>query len=368
MTGKICCLALALFAPAIAALAAAPGMQPLSNERFRLIHADKLFLSNLDQENVLELFGNVHFFYGQTEFFSNRAMIYDTQKIARLIGSVRVSNDTLMVTADSIAYYRIPNLLNMGGNVVITEQKDKDRVFNRITCDRGSYDKANEVITSAGRVTGYSETEKARAKCNFAYWDRKNGYGYLIEQPELWSEGQDTLYVRSEKMEFFDTDHRIIATFNVLAKSKDYSATSDFLLYFLNEDKAIFQGKPNFSSDYADASATEFHLYFSERKLNRAELKDSCLVWFAQEKGNAKTNWVKAKYIAMEIENDYLQEFEAESEVTYFYNQAKQEDKDMFSNDASGDFLSAHFQKDGRLATLSMKNRVKGIYRFENNP
>jgi lipopolysaccharide export system protein LptA len=261
-----------------------------SNEKFKLVHSDKLFLNNVNQENILELLGNVHFFYGKTEFFSNRALIYDTQKIARLMGTVKVNNDTLNVTADSISYYRIPNKLDLTGNVIITEVKEKDKVFNRFTCDKGSYDKINEIITAKDKVTAFSQSEKSRAKCNFAYWDRKNGYGYLTEQPELWSEGKDTLYIRSEKMEFFDKDHRIIATFNVTAQSKDYTATSDFLLYYLKEDKAIFQGEPRFTSSFADATAEEFYLYFKERKLYRAELKDTCLVWFADEQNKPKTN------------------------------------------------------------------------------
>jgi len=255
----------------------------------------------------------------------------------------------------------------MGGNVVITEEK-KDGIFNRISSNYGTYDRANDVVTATQKVTGYSLTEKTRSKSNYAYWDRKNGYGYLLENPELWSEGQDTLYVRSEKMEFFDADRKVIATFDVRANSKDYTATSDFLLYFLKEDKAVFLGKPRFISDFSDAVAEEFYLFFNDKKLVRAELKDSCKVYFAEERDRLKTNWVKAKYISMNIKDDNLKDFTAEDDVTYFYLQEQQEKKDFFSNDASGSHLTAEFNEDGKLESMKMKSRVIGIYRFINNP
>lgn len=338
------------------------------NNRFKLIHSDKLFLTTANQENILELFGNVHFFYGTTEFFSNRALIFDSQKIARLMGTVRVKNDTLNVTADSLSYYRIPNKLDLIGNVVITEQKDKGSVFNRFTSDSGSYDRTNDVISATGRVTAFSQSEKARAGCNYAYWDRKTGYGYLIGNPQLWSEDKDTLHISSEKMEFSDADHRLIATFDVKAQSRDYKAFSDFLLYYLKEDKAIFQGKPRFTSGYADATAEEFYLYFRERKLYKAELKDTCLVWFSDAKDKPKSNWVRSSFVTLNLENDNLRNFHAEGKVTYFYEQKKEGKQDFFANSAEGELLDASFQEDGKLKSIRMKSKVKGIYRFENNP
>ncbi len=366
LTGKrfILLLIFILFSVSMLFSVKAKPAQP-QGEKFRLIHADKLFLSNVNEENIMELFGNVNFFYGKTEFKSNRAMIFDTQKIARLIGNVKVKNDTINITADSIAYYRIPNKLNMGGRVIITEQKP-DGTFNRFTSDLGTYDKVNDIVTSTGRVTGFSLTEKAKAKCNYAYWDRKKGYGYLLEKPQLWSEGKDTLYISSEKMEFFDEDHKIIATFDVLAESKDYKANSDFLMYFMKEDKAVFVGEPKFTSDFANATALEFYLYFNDRKLVKAELKDSCVVYFAEEKNLPKTNWVKASFISMNMQDDALKDFTAEDNVTYYYLQEKKENKDFFVNNAAGSFLTASFKPDGKLEKMKMKKQVKGIYRFEN--
>lgn len=367
LTGKKLCLLFCIFLSLTLTIWGKAKPVQSQGEKFKLVHSDKLFLSTVNEESVMELYGNVNFFYGKMEFNSNKAIIFDTQKIVRLIGNVRVKNDTIKITADSISYYRIANKLNMGGHVIITEQKTGG-TFNRFTSDYGTYDKVNDVVTTTGRVTGYSYSEKAKAKCNYAFWDRKNGYGYLLEKPQLWTEDKDTLYVSSEKMEFFDEDHKIISTFNVLAESKDYKANSDFLMYFLKEDKAVFVGEPKFTSDFADANAEEFYLYFDKRKLVKAELKDSCVVYFAEERNLPKTNWVKAAFISMNINDGNLKDFTAEDEVTYYYQQEKKENKDFFINSASGIYLAASFKPDGKLDRMKMKNSVKGIYRFDNSP
>jgi lipopolysaccharide export system protein LptA len=358
---------ISIFSASPLLLLAKPVSKPAQGEKFRLIHADKLFLSKVNDENIMELNGNVHFYYGKTEFRSVRAYIFDTQKIARLQGNVFVQNDTLSATADSISYYRIPNILNLGGKVVITERK-RDGTFNQFRSDYGVYDKKNDTITTWSQVQAYSLTEKVRATCGSAFWDRKNGFGYLMQKPELWSEGTDTLYVKSEKMEYFDLDRKVVATFDVLTTTGDYNTASDFLLYFLKEDKAVFLGEPRFSSDFSDAQAVEFYLYFKERKLTRAELKDSCLVYFAETKQQPKTNWVKAAFISMNFAGENLSDFSAEKEVTYFYQQEKQEKKDYFANSAIGENLSATFEEDGKLKQMKMRNNIKGTYRFEKTP
>ena len=61
--------------------------KPAQPEKFRLIHADKLFMSKTYDEQALELSGKVHFFYGSTEFKSDRALILDAKKIARYMAA-----------------------------------------------------------------------------------------------------------------------------------------------------------------------------------------------------------------------------------------------------------------------------------------
>jgi lipopolysaccharide export system protein LptA len=116
------------------------------SDKFRLVHADKLFMSKTYEEQALELSGKVHFFYGDTEFKSDRALILDIKKIARLYGNVVVSNDSLLLVADTLAYYRIPELMNAGGRVTATHS-NKQGAYRWMKSDYASYDKARDILT-----------------------------------------------------------------------------------------------------------------------------------------------------------------------------------------------------------------------------
>ncbi|MDP2173913.1 MAG: LptA/OstA family protein [Candidatus Cloacimonadaceae bacterium] len=335
-------------------------------EKFRLIHSDKLFLNRSPAEEILELNGKVHFWYGDMEFKSDRALIFNNQKIARLTGNVSVSNDSLALQADSVAYYRIPEELNIGGKVYITEKK-KGGGFRWFRSDYAVYDKKSDKVTVWNNVSSHDEEENAFAQCGYAFWDRKNGYAYMIESPKLRSGKADTLYVQADRMEFFDLERKLVATFNVDVRSSDYNATSDFLIYFLKEDKAVFTGEPVFTSDFAKATAREFYLYFDERKLQRAELVDSCRVFYAEQRGAEKKNWVTAGYVSILFGDDSIREFSAENQVSYYYQQEKKDKTDFFINSATGEFLEAKFSSDNKLDTMRMKKSIKGRYKFHNN-
>ena len=103
-------------------------------EKIWVIHSDKLYLSKVQDEQVMRLEGKVHFWYGKTEFKSDRALIFDLQKIARLDGNVKVNNDSLSLAADSLTYYRIPDeLKNKEPKDIKAELGKTQKAFKEIT-------------------------------------------------------------------------------------------------------------------------------------------------------------------------------------------------------------------------------------------
>jgi lipopolysaccharide export system protein LptA len=333
-------------------------------EEFRLIHSDKLFMTKMENEQALELNGNVHFFYGEVEFLCRNALILDKQKIARLSGNVIVKNDSLTLEADTLAYYRIPDLMNLGGRITATE-RTKEGIYRWIKSNFATYDKKNDILTTWSRVHGFDYQENARVKCGYAQWDRGKGYALLLDEPYITSGIEDTLAVAAEKMEYFEPERKLIATFNVQVDRGEFHTTSDFLIYFLEEEKAIFTGEPKFISDFADANATEFHLFMKERKLVKAELIDSCHIDFAEERFKEKKNTVDADIVTMDFLDEQLRRFVAEGEVSYFYQQDETEKKDFMINSATGLYLQANFDEDSKLQNMQMKTDIKGKYVFK---
>ena len=335
-------------------------------ERFRLVHSDKLYVSNLESGQILELNGKVHFFYGDTEFKSDRAMILDGPKIARLSGRVEVKNDSLNLVADSLAYYRIPQVLNMGGRVRLT-QSTKGGMLRWMQGDYGIYDQAKDTFTVWSKVSAYDQAENAKASCGYAFWDRQKAYAYLIEQPVISAGVSDTLTIKADKMELFEQEQKLIATFNVEVLNRDYNASSDFLIYFAKDERAVFTGKPKFFNDFATATAMEFQLWLQDRKIKRAALLDSCEVHFAPSELEEQENWVRAKNIELDFVDDRIEGFEAEDEVSYYFLQEEKEKQDFFINSASGQILRAKFDSDNKLKIMNMQGGIRGRYIFKND-
>lgn len=336
--------------------------QSRAAETFRLVHSDKLFLNRTETEQILDLSGNVHFFYGKTEFKADRALVLDTSKIARLTGNVVVANDTLTLRADSLAYYRNSQQMNLGGRVRIDEVKP-DGSQRWFSSDHANYDQLNQKLTTWGNVRAFDLVENAHASCGYAFWDRKAGYAYMIENPRLYTGSPDTLFIAAERIEYFDQEEKVVATFDVRVDSQDYHTTSDFLLYFVEEEKAVFTGMPVFRSGFATARAREFYLYFTERELRRAELVDSCRVDFTEEEGAGQTNWVIADYVQIGFNGDNLRDFRAENRVSYYYQQEEGE-KDYFQNRSTGQYLEAMFTPDNKLEYIRMRDSINGVYKF----
>ncbi|MCK9556485.1 MAG: OstA-like protein [Candidatus Cloacimonetes bacterium] len=335
-------------------------------QKFKLIHADRMYMSNVETAQILDLTGNVHFFYGDTEFRGNRALILDTQKIARLTGNVVVQNDSLHLVADSLAYYRIPQVLNLGGRVKLT-QRTKDGFVRHMEGDHAIYDQGKDTFTVWSRVRAYDQKENANAKCGYGFWDRPNGYAFLIEEPEVVTGVEDTLIIKADKMELYEEEGKLIATFNVRTDSKDYHATSDFLIYFSEEEKAVFLGEPKFENNFATAEAIEFQVYFKEQELTQVVLVDSCLVQFAAEENEERNNWVRAQDIVLNFAEGRILDFSADARVSYYFLQEEGEKQDFFINAADGDRLKAKFDEDNKLRLMDMGGNIRGTYRFKND-
>lgn len=340
--------------------------QSSQRQQFRLVHADKLYMNTTSTGQVLELLGRVNFFYGDTQFSGHRAIIWDAQKIARMSGNVVVQNDSLQLKADSLAYYRNTEVINLGGKAKIT-QKTKEGKQRWMQGDHAIYDMGKEQFTAWGKVSAYAEDEEARASCGYGFWDRKEGYSYLLEEPEVRVGESETLRIKADKMELFEEDRSLVASFNVNSYHQDYHVISDFLIYFDKEERAVFLGQPRFENDFATAKAEEFHLYFEEGEITRAVLADSSLVYFASEEGGEKDNWVRASNIELIFEDGKILDFCADEEVSYYFLQEREEKKDYFENRAQGQRLKANFDSDNKLKLMDMGGGIKGVYIFEND-
>lgn len=331
---------------------------------YKLINADTLIVKKVAGEYVSNLIGNVHFFYGDTEFFTDFADIFEKEKIARMSGNVKVFDDSLSLYANQAEYFRQTEKLFLQGDVFVQETH-VDSTIRTFAADSVLYLRNEREFHAYDNVKSYDQRENVSGECGRLSYNLDEGYGYLIIKPRIRMSGRDTLEISAEKIEYFKDYEKVVANFNVRTHSNDFDMTSNFLLYFNREEKAIYLGDPKFTSEFADADAVEFQIYFQDQKIKEAILKDSCLVKFKTAEAEQKNNWVTAHRIEFYFDQGKIRFCKAETNVNSYFEQGKTPNKDFVINNADGQNLQITLNDDNKIETIDMRRKVKGMYKFE---
>lgn len=331
---------------------------------YKLINADKLIVEKINEEFVTNLIGNVHLFYGDTEFFTDNADIFEKQKIAIMQGNVEVYDDSLSLFADNVKYFRITEKLFLQGNV-FAQESHADSTFRTFAAERVEYFRNEREFHAFEKVHSFDSRENIFGDCGKLSYYLQDGYGYLIKSPVLRMVGQDSLSISAEKIEYFKDYEKVVANFNVVTESGEFRMTSDFLLYFSQEEKAIYLGQPRFTSEFADARAVEFRIFFQEQKIERAVLQDSCHVVFKTEEEAQKNSWVRSTKMDFSFQNGRIDLCDAQTNVFSYFEQQKQKGQDFTINDATGQRLLIRVNEENQIESIDMRTAVQGMYKFE---
>ena len=331
---------------------------------YKLINADKLIINKIEGEYITNLFGNVHFFYGDTEFYSDKADIFELQKIVRMQGNVEVYDDTLSLLADNVDYFRKTERLFLRGNVLATETH-LDSTIRTFEAEEVEYFRNSREFIAKRKVITYDERESMHGTCGELKYFLNDGYGYLMKEPVLSVSNKDTLSISAEKIEYFENYKKVVATFNVKTYSEDFIMTSDFLLYFSDEEKAVYLGEPEFSSDLADASAIEFQIFFEDQKIKKAILQDSCYIQFSESENQPKKNWAVGDLMEFNFEKGNITFCESKGNVNSYFQQKAVENKDYSANQAKGEYLIIEMDDKNKIVRISMNDKIHGIYKFQ---
>ena len=330
---------------------------------YRLINADKLIVRKVDEDYITNLIGNVHFFYGETEFFSDKADLFEQQKMTRLWGNVEVYDDTLSLFADKVDYFRETEKLFLKGDVFVKEVH-QDSTVRTFEAERVEYFRIERELFANDNVRSFDERENLHGECGKLSYYMNDGYGYLMKEPVLKRVGEDSLQISAQKIEYLENYEKIIATFDVVTESNEFKITSDFLLYFSKEEKAIYLGEPKFYSDFGDASAVEFQIFFKEQKIETAILRDSCWVYFATEENAEKKSWITSNLMEFHFDMGSIKFCDAQGHVDSYFHQEKTDKRDLAINKATGDRLIITISEDNKIETIDMRQQVHGMYKF----
>ena len=334
--------------------------------KYRIINSDKLVAEKMSDEYISHLTGHVHFFYNDIEFHADEADIFDKRKFVKLIGNVHVNKDTLSMTAQFASYDKNADFLFLKNNVrFIVNHSDSTQ--SRFYADKIEYKRDKGLITATDSVRAFDEKNNFKAKSELLVYDQKKGFGYLIRKPELYISGADSITIRAEKIEYFHDSGKIVGLFDVRTFNKDYRTKSNYLIYYKEEEKAVFSGDPKFYSKTGNAVSTQFNLFFANNKLSKATLIDSSKIKFSSEKNGEKDNWITGDDVDIFFSNGKINQFIAKKNVESFIISNKNNKEKYLENHTKSDNLFVNFDKNNKIENIIVDKRVSGKYFFFNN-
>jgi len=309
------------------------------------------------------LSGDVHFFYDEIEFLADRAEIYDVQQFVLLRGNVVVIQDTLRITCNEAQYFHQTQLLEARGNVVMTETHD-DVLLRRVTSNTATHFRDRGEFILQGNVHAHDVEESLFGRAGYAFFNQIEGYGYMIQRPIVWRAGEDSLSLSAEKIEFFQDNDKLVASFNVVTQNSEIRATSNFLIYYGDEDRAIYIGDPRFYSDNGDGYADLITVYLEENKIREIHMEGNSFINFRSGNEGLKDNWVSSTNMILFYVDDKPVEFIARENVQSFIRQDGNNQRQTMNNNVSGELLTIFFDENSDIESLSISERIRGRYRF----
>lgn len=201
-------------------------------------------------ELVIDLISNVEVTDGEITVTSDSGTVWQESGNAVFFGNVTVESDTLTGTSHYLEYLKDAGMITMTGDVVLTDGETIIQAEEVVYFRGSGKATARENVLMTGPWLGQVEGQ-------YALYDRERGSLFVTVDPILrrFEEG-DSLIVTAQRLEFFPEHNSAEAQGDAFVRmpQMDFSATSEYLRYFGDEDKFELFGSPVLVSEDAELS------------------------------------------------------------------------------------------------------------------
>lgn len=338
----------------------------LTDKSYKIINSDNVVLNKNNEKYILNMSGNVHFFYGKIEFFCDKGTIVELTETAKLFNNVLVKKDTLTIKSDYAYYNNIEEIVEFTGNVIAYEYDINNILKREFQADTLIYNRKKEEIIASKNVLAQEYTENITATAGYLQYLRNDGYGFMKLNP-LIENKKDSLTIRAEKMEYFSDFNKVVATFNTHTQLTEADIFSNFLIYYTEDGKAVFTGEPRIETDFGIGRAETFNLLFVENKLSHIEFVNDCRLDFSFEEKEDFTNWLTAEKIDIFFQDKKPKSMLAETNVIYqiITEEEKNKTKEYSKNDSASRKLQIVFTEENKIEEIRQMEDIQGSYLFK---
>jgi len=329
-----------------------------------LKNANLVKIDVIENDTITTLKGDVDLIYNDIEFFADNAQIFQKDKRVKLFGNVRAIDDTLEAGAQKAIYFHKDATLKLEEEAYFIENST-DTLLKKVTADFIEYQKENKKVHALNNIVATDFIEQVVCTCGKFRYDMDTDYGLARENPVLTFQRDNELKIYSKQMELFAKEKKFTGTYDVKVETEDTQATSNFLIYFNDEEKAVMLGKPEFKSSLSTATAEEFQVFFKDEKISQLLLVKDAIIHFKEEDSIGKENYLYAGKVRMEINNDKLEHMHAQNVSRSFFEQ--RDGEDILVNKLATLQLEVFFDEEENIQTILAEDDIKGTYTFSSS-
>ena len=329
-----------------------------------LKNANLVKIDVIENDTITTLKGDVDLIYNEIEFFADNAQIFQKDKRVKLFGNVRAIDDTLEAGAQKATYFHKDATLKLEEEAYFIENST-DTLLKKVTADFIEYQKENKKVHALNNIIATDFIEEVVCTCGKFRFDMDTDYGLARENPVLTFRRDNELKIYSKQMELFAKEKKFNATYDVKVETEDTQATSNFLIYFNDEEKAVMLGNPQFKSSLSTATAEEFQVFFIDEKISQLLLVKDAVIHFKEEDSIGKENYLYAGKVRMEINNDKLEYMQAQNVSRSFFEQ--RDGEDILVNKLATLQLEVFFDEEENIQTIIAEDDIKGTYTFSSS-
>ena len=334
------------------------------NRHYILKNANLVKIDKIENDTITTLKGDVYLIYNDIEFFADNAQIFQKDRKVKLFGNVRAIDDTLEAGAQKATYFHKNAILKLEKDAYFIENSS-DTLLKKVTADFIEYQKDNKKVHALNNIIATDFIEGVVCTCGKFRYDMETDYGLARENPVLTFQRDNELKIYSKQMELFAKDKKLTATYDVKVETQDTYATSNFLIYFNDQEKAVMLGNPQFKSSLSIATAEEFQVFFKDEKIHELLMVKNAVIHFKEEESIGKENYLYAEKVLMKINNDKLTYLHAQDVSRSFFEQRNGED--ILINKLATLQLQVFFDEGEKIKTIIAEDDIKGTYTFSSS-
>ncbi len=361
-----------------------------------LRHADELKGKTINNEEVRELIGKVHFVQmaaegGLVKVWCDRALRFMMQNKMELFGNVKVVRDSVVILSKEGIYYGDRRMMEgkngvrlERGKTVLTathgeyyvDEKRSHFIENVVLIDTSSIITSDEmhyfeaetrsVATGAVHVLDLVNVLHIYGDSLVHIEERK--YTLVLKHPRLVKIDTtaggtiDTMVVVSRMMQSFqDTIDRFIATDNVQMVKEDMSARCGKATFFPDRDLIDLQTSPIIWSDGNQVTGDSIRIRMKENKLQSFWVKRHAMTISRVDTAfPGRYNQLTGRELTMYFQGDKLKQVDVQKNATSLYYLYDNNEPNGL-NKSSGDRIFIDFI-DGEVDRIKIVGGVQGQY------